>query len=46
MKLAIIGSRNCPSIDIASHLNIPDTINAKNSRKYGKTIKLYNSLNH
>lgn len=27
MKLAIIGSRNCPPIDIASHLKyIPDTI--------------------
>lgn len=27
MKLAIIGSRNCPEIDILSHLkNIPDTI--------------------
>ena len=27
MKLAIIGSRNCPPIDIESHLkNIPDTI--------------------
>ena len=27
MKLAVIGSRNCPPIDIASHLKyIPDTI--------------------
>lgn len=27
MKLAIIGSRTCPQIDIASHLKyIPDTI--------------------
>lgn len=27
MKLAIIGSRTCPPIDIASHLKyIPDTI--------------------
>lgn len=27
MKLAIIGSRTCPPIDIESHLkNIPDTI--------------------
>lgn len=48
MRLAIIGSRNCPSVDIASHLTyIPDTIvsgGAKGADTYAKQFALKNNL--
>lgn len=48
MKLAIIGSRSCPPVDIASHLTkIPDTIisgGAKGADSYAKEFALKNNL--
>ena len=48
MKIAIIGSRNCPSIDIASHLtHVPDTIvsgGAKGADTYAREFAKANNL--
>ena len=48
MKLAIIGSRNCPPIDIASHLKyIPDTIisgGAKGADTYARLFAQQHNL--
>ena len=48
MKLAIIGSRKCPQIDIASYLkNIPDTIvsgGAVGADTYAKDFAIKNNL--
>ena len=48
MRLAIIGSRNCPPVDIASHLTyIPDTIvsgGAKGADTYAKEFAIANNL--
>lgn len=48
MKLAIIGSRNCPPIDIASHLKyIPDTIvsgGARGADTYAKEFAIKHNL--
>ena len=42
MRLAIIGSRNCPEIDIASHLKyIPDTIVSGGARGADTYAKLF-----
>ena len=48
MKLAIIGSRNCPPIDIAAHLKyIPDTIvsgGAKGADTYAREFAQKHNL--
>ena len=48
MRLAIIGSRNCPPIDIASYLPfVPDTIvsgGAKGADTYAKEYALKNGI--
>lgn len=48
MKLAIIGSRTCPPIDIASHLKyIPDTIvsgGARGADTYAKEFAIKHNL--
>lgn len=42
MKLAVIGSRNCPPIDIASHLKyIPDTIVSGGARGADTYARLF-----
>lgn len=42
MKLAIIGSRSCPAIDIASHLKyIPDTIISGGARGADTYARLF-----
>ena len=49
MKLAIIGSRNCPPIDIEAHLNsMPDTIvsgGAKGADTYAREFAQKHNLN-
>ena len=48
MRLAIIGSRNCPPVDIASYLPfVPDTIvsgGAKGADTYAKEYALKNGI--
>ena len=48
MRLAIIGSRNCPPIDIASYLPfVPDTIvsgGAKGADTYAKEYAIKNNI--
>ena len=48
MRLAIIGSRNCPPVDIASYLPfVPDTIvsgGAKGADTYAKEYALKNDI--
>lgn len=48
MRLAIIGSRSCPAIDISSHLTyIPDTIvsgGAKGADTYAREFAIANNL--
>ena len=49
MKLAIVGCRNCPPVDIASHLSeIPETIvsgGAKGIDTYAKDFAIENNIN-